>query len=131
VKVAVTSQGNVLSSQIDVHFGRARYFLVVDTDSGAFTVRDNAANLSTPHHAGMQGAGILIGLGARAVITGHIGPKAFRTLQAAQVSVYRASSGSVEEAIEKLKAGQLRPIVKATMEEHWEQKCSGTTMSKE
>ena len=121
MKVAVTSTGALLSSQVDLHFGRARYFLLVDTESSSFTVRDNAETLSTPHHAGMQGAGMLIGLGAKAVITGHIGPKAFRTLQAGQISVYTVTSGSVREAIKRLEAGQLRSLVKATAEEHCNQ----------
>jgi predicted Fe-Mo cluster-binding NifX family protein len=121
VKVAVTARGALLSSQVDLHFGRARYLLLVDTESGSFTVRDNSENLSTPHHAGMQGAGVLIGLGASVIITGHIGPKAFRTLQAGQASVYTVTSGSVKKAIEKLKAGELRRIVKANAEEHCSQ----------
>ena len=121
MKVAVSSTDALLSSQVDLHFGRARYFLLVDSQSGSFTAWDNSENLSTPHHAGMQGAGILIGLGVRAVITGHIGPKAFRTLQADQVSVYTVTSGSVGEAIGRLKAGELRPLVEANAEEHCSQ----------
>ena len=121
MKVAVTSTGSRLSSQVDPHFGRTRYFLLVDTESGSFAARDNSENLRTPHHAGIQGAGILVSLGAKAVITGQIGPKAFRTLQAGQVRVYTVSSASVGEAVARFKAGELQPLFEANAKEHSEQ----------
>jgi predicted Fe-Mo cluster-binding NifX family protein len=84
VKVAVTSQGPDLNSQVDPRFGRAPCFVVVDVGTGAVAVRNNSENLRTAHAAGMQAAGALIGLGAAAVVTGNIGPKAFGTLQSAK-----------------------------------------------
>jgi len=119
VKVAVASQGPDLNSQVASRFGRARYFLIVDTASGESSVRDHAGYLETPHTAGMQAAGAIISLGVGAVITGSIGPKAFATLQAGNVEVYTVASGTVEDAIEKLKAGRLQPTKKASVQEHW------------
>lgn len=119
MKVAVTSQGPDLNSQVAPRFGRARYFLIVDATSGAFTVRDNSGNLSTAHTAGMQAAGAIVSLGVGAVITGSIGPKAFATLEAGNVEVYTVASGTAEDAIEKLKAGRLELARKANMQEHW------------
>ena len=37
MKLAVTSQGNNLQSSLDPRFGRARYFVIVDTETGAFS----------------------------------------------------------------------------------------------
>lgn len=119
MKVAVTSQGPDLNSQMAPRFGRARYFLVVDATSGAFTTHDNSGNLSTPHTAGMQAAGAIVSLGVGAVITGSIGPKAFATLEAGNVEVFSVASGTVEDAIEKLKAGRLEPARRANVQEHW------------
>jgi predicted Fe-Mo cluster-binding NifX family protein len=125
MKVAVTSQGPDLDSQVDPRFGRAPYFLLVDTESGELNIRNNAGSLSADHTAGMQAAGILISLGATAVITEKIGPKAFGTLQAAEVSVYTVTAGSVGKAIEKFKAGELQPLANANVEEHWKQTVKG------
>jgi len=123
VKVAVTSQGPDLESQVDPRFGRAPCFVVVDTATGAVAVRHNSLNRRTAHTAGMQAAGALIALDAAAVITGSIGPKAFGTLRAANVSVYTVPSGSVGEAVEKFQAGELEPLVEANAKEHSEQTC--------
>ena len=123
MNVAVTSQGPDLESQVDPRFGRAPCFVVVDTATGAVAVRHNARNRRTAHAAGMQAAGALIALDAAAVITGSIGPKAFATLQAGRVNVYTVRFGSVGEAVEKFKAGELEPLVEANAKEHSEQTC--------
>lgn len=119
MKVAVTSEGPDLNSQVAPRFARARYFLIVDTASGAFAARDNSGNPSTAHTAGLQAAGAIVSLGVDAVITGGIGPKAFATLQADNVTVYTVAPGTVMGVIEKLGAGQLQPVQNPNMQEHW------------
>ncbi len=119
MKVAVTAQGQELSSPVDPRFGRARFFIVVDTDSGEFSVADNIQNLNATQGAGIQAAGHVVELGVSAVITGHIGPKAFTTLQAGNVKVYTGANGSVAEAIKQLKAGGLQQTTGADVEGHW------------
>jgi predicted Fe-Mo cluster-binding NifX family protein len=121
MKVAVTSQGPDVNSQVDPRFGRAACFVLVDMETGAVAIGNNSGSRRTAHAAGMQAAGALVGLGVAAVITGNIGPKAFGTLQAAKVSVYTAPSGSVGEAIEKFKAGELQRLLQANAKEHSEQ----------
>ena len=39
MKVVVTAQGNDMSSEIDLRFGRAKFLLVVDTETGDFEVK--------------------------------------------------------------------------------------------
>jgi predicted Fe-Mo cluster-binding NifX family protein len=110
VKVAVTSQGSVLSSELDPRFGRARYFVVVDLESGEVVAHDNGANLQATHGAGTQAAQDVVHLGAEAVITGNLGPKAAAALRAASVPVYRQTWGTVRDAIEQFKAGRLQQV---------------------
>ena len=119
MKVAVTSQGPDLNSQVAPRFGRAMYFLIVDTASGEFTVGDNSGNSNTGHTAGMQAAGRIVSLDVGSVITRSIGPKAFATLQAGNVRVYTVAPGTVVDAIRRLEAGQLQPAQKPNMQEHW------------
>ncbi len=119
MKVAVTSQGKELSSQVDARFGRAKYFIMVDTDSGEFTAHDNSQNLNAAQGAGIQAGQNVINLGAEAVVTGTVGPKAFTTLQAGNVKIYIGASGAVAEVIEQLKAGTLQEAKQANVEGHW------------
>ena len=119
MKVAVTSQGPNMPSEVDPRFGRAKYFIVVDTDTGEFTAHDNAQNLNAVQGAGIQAAQNVVNLGVDAVITGNVGPKAFTTLQAGAVKSYIGATGSVSDAVEQLKAGQLECVSKPNVEGHW------------
>jgi predicted Fe-Mo cluster-binding NifX family protein len=119
MRVAVTSQGPDLGSQVDPRFGRCRYFVVVDTESGESTAHDNAQNLNAVQGAGIQAGRTVVDLGVSAVVTGNVGPKAFATLQAGDVEVYLGASGTVGQAIERFSAGQLQAVAKANVEGHW------------
>jgi len=119
MKLAVTSQGADLSSQVDPRFGRAKYFVVVDTETGEFAPHDNTQNLNAVQGAGIQAGRNVIDLGVRAVITGNVGPKALTTLRAGGVDLYIRATGSVNDAIEQFKAGKLELVSKANVEEHW------------
>jgi predicted Fe-Mo cluster-binding NifX family protein len=117
--VAVTSQGPDANSPVDPRFGRAKYFLVVDTDSGQCVAHDNATNLNAVQGAGLQAARAVVELGAQAVVTGNVGPKALGALRAAGVQVYPGASGTVMEAVAEYKSGRLQAAVKANVEGHW------------
>jgi predicted Fe-Mo cluster-binding NifX family protein len=119
MKVVVTAQGSNLDSPVDPRFGRARYFLLVDTDTGQFTTHDNVQNLNAAQGAGIQAAQTVVRLGAEAVLTGNVGPKAYATLQAGQVAIYPGAAGTVRQALEELRSGRLQPAAKANVEGHW------------
>ena len=119
MKVVVTSQGNTLDSPVDPRFGRARFFVLVDTESGEHAAHDNAQNLNAPQGAGIQAAQAVARLGAEAVLTGHVGPKAFATLQAAGITVCTGAVGTVREAVEQFRSGRLQTVQKADVQGHW------------
>jgi predicted Fe-Mo cluster-binding NifX family protein len=119
MKVLVTSTGETLDDTVDRRFGRAERFLLVDTDSDKVSVVDNAQNLGAAQGAGIQAAESAARLGPEYVITGHCGPKAFAVLQAAGIRVVVGAKGTVREAIESLKRGELQPVDRADVEGHW------------
>lgn len=119
MKIVVTSQAGTLDSPVDPRFGRARFFVLVDTESGEHAAHDNAQNLNAPQGAGIQAAQAVARLGAEAVLTGHVGPKAFATLQAAGISVCTGAAGTVREAVEQFRAGRLKTAQKADVQGHW------------
>lgn len=119
MKIAVTSQGRELSSQIDPRFGRAAYVIIVDTESMAFTALDNSANAGSFKGAGIQAATMIHDHGARVLITGYCGPKAFATLQAAEIKVVSDATGTVAETVEQFKNGAVRYTTGANADAHW------------
>jgi predicted Fe-Mo cluster-binding NifX family protein len=119
VKIAVTSQGRDLDSRVDERFGRASYFIVVDTETGSFEAHDNAQNVGSLQGAGIQSASNAAGHGVSAVLTGHCGPKAFRALSSAGIQVYVGISGRVKNVLERFRNGDYRPTEGADVRGHW------------
>lgn len=119
MKVAVTAQGKELSSETDLRFGRAQWLIVVNTETGDYEAHDNIANLNTAQGAGIQAGQNIANLGVEAVITGNVGPNAFKTLNAAGVKIFLAQKQTVQEALESFKAGKLEEVNQANVEGHW------------
>ena len=119
MKVAVTSQGKDFSSEIDLRFGRAKYLLVIDTETDDFTVHDNELNLNAVQGAGIQTGQNIANLGVEAVITGNVGPNAFKTLSMAGVGIFLAEKQTVSEAMESFRTGKLKEVDSANVEGHW------------
>jgi predicted Fe-Mo cluster-binding NifX family protein len=106
MKVCLSSAGDNLDAQIDTRFGRCRYFLFVDTDSMEVEAVDNA-NIASAGGAGIRSAQLIADKGAEVLLTGNVGPNAFDVLNAAGIKIYSGLSGSVKEALENLKTGEL------------------------
>jgi predicted Fe-Mo cluster-binding NifX family protein len=119
MKLVITALGDTPESEVDPRFGRARTFILVDTETGTSRVVDNAQNLHAAQGAGIQAAQTLVDCGAEALITGDCGPKAFRALSAGGIRVYTAADLTVQEAVEALKDGRLKEAHQATVEGHW------------
>ena len=119
MKIAISAQGDTLEAPVDPRFGRAKKFIVVDLDSGEIEAVDNAQNMNAAQGAGIQAAQNVVNLGVEALLTGHCGPKAFRVLSAAKVKVFAGAAGSVAEALEKYKNGELKESESADVEGHW------------
>lgn len=119
MKIAISSQGKDLSSNIDERFGRAKIFIIYDLDNKNFKVIENTQNLNAQEGAGIQSAANVSREGVSAVITGNCGPKAFKTLQAAKVKVYLIANKTVEQAIEDYENKVLKEQTNANVEGHW------------
>jgi len=119
MKIAVTAQDKELSSEIDLRFGRAKWLILIDTETGDFQAHDNMVNLNAVQGAGIQTGQNIANLGADAVITGNVGPNAFKTLNAAGVKIFLAEKQTVQEAVDSFKAGNLKGVEQANVEGHW------------
>jgi predicted Fe-Mo cluster-binding NifX family protein len=107
-KIAITSEGPTLDDVIDPRFGRAAGFIVIDPQTLQFQYVDNGASQARAQGAGIQAAEVIIGAGAKAVLTGYVGPKAFMALQAAGIKVgQNLDNMTVRQAVERYKTGQV------------------------
>jgi predicted Fe-Mo cluster-binding NifX family protein len=119
MKIAITAQGKELSSEIDLRFGRAKWLIVTDTETDDFQTYDNIVNLNAVQGAGIQTGQNIANLNVEAVITGNVGPNAFKTLNAAGVKIFLAQSQKVQEVVDSFKAGGLKEVNQANVEGHW------------
>ena len=119
MKIAISSKGPELTSEVDPRFGRASYILVIDTETSKFEALDNSANANAFKGAGIQAATMVSDKGAAVLMTGYCGPKAFQVLEAAGVKVVNDVSGTVSESVARFKAGKVDYSSSANAEAHW------------
>lgn len=119
MRIAVTSMGKDLDSQIDPRFGRATYILVIEPDGSLAEVVDNATNVNAMRGAGIQAAKALADRGVGVLLTGHCGPNAFTTLKAAGITVGIEQSGTVREAFQRYQLNQVKFADNPNVEGHW------------
>jgi predicted Fe-Mo cluster-binding NifX family protein len=117
MKIGISSTDKDLNAMIDQRFGRCSYFLIVDTDTMNFESISNESSMASGG-AGIQAAQTVARTGVEIVITGNMGPNAFQTLSAAGIKVFTGASGTIKEAIEKYKKGQLSEAEAATVNSH-------------
>ena len=119
MKIAVTSSGTNLDSEVDPRFGRAAYFLIVDPDTFQFEVVDNAENANALKGAGITAAKTVCDKGANVLITGFCGPNAFKALKAVNINVADNATGTIKEALENYANGKLQIAEEPNAEGHW------------
>ncbi len=111
MKIAVSSIGKNLESQISNVFGRCPYFIIAEIENKRIvktkTIKNTSANQMGG--AGISAAQIIAEEGVKVVITGNIGPKASSVLKQFDIEVYRGS-GLVKEVLQKFIEGKLERI---------------------
>ena len=107
-KIAICSEGPGLDDLLDPRFGRAAGFIVIDPESMLFEYVDNGASQAASQGAGIQAAEMVSRTGAKAVLTGFVGPKAFKVLQAADIKIgQNLENMTVRQALERYQSGQV------------------------
>jgi len=121
MKVAVTSYGENLFGKVDRSFGRAKWFVIVDTEKGNFEAHSNKQNVNVAQGAGIQAAQNISNLGVDVVLTGNVGPNAFRTLSAASIKIFIVDKDieTVRDALSEWEADRLQEVSEATIEGAW------------
>lgn len=105
MKVAISASGNHLTSSIEPHFECASYYIIVDLNrpvqTGYKAVHN--PNVKSVNDVGILAAQMLINLGIGVLITGWCDPNALRVFQKANIFIYQATKGTVQEIINTFK----------------------------
>jgi len=115
MKIAISSTGKDLESDVDARFGRCSYFLIVEIEDKEIK---NVKTIENTAKAQMGGAGItsaqvVANEKPDAVITVNAGPKAFQVLSQLGISIYKGS-GKIKMVLQDFISGKLEKIDAAT-----------------
>jgi len=117
MNVIVSSKGSDVDTEISPVFGRAKYYLLVNTEDSSFESYENPA-IDQSGGAGIHAAQFVLKKNPDAVISSSIGPNAYEVLTAASMSCYTAEEGSVREIVEAFNRGELNLMSAANAGSH-------------
>jgi predicted Fe-Mo cluster-binding NifX family protein len=119
MKICVTAQTLDEDATVAPRFGRSPHFVIYDDETRSYELNRNVQNMAAAAGAGVQSGTAVAQAGADVVLTGHIGPKAMSVLNQAGVQVVIGAEGTVKEAIQAYRNGELQPTEEADRAPHW------------
>ncbi len=119
MKIAISSTGKTLESEVDARFGRCPYFLVVEIEKKEIK---NVKAIENKAKDQMGGAGITAGEivsneKVDAVIANNLGPRAFSVFEQFKIKVY-SGEGKIKDVVQKFIEGKLKELTDATGPQH-------------
>jgi predicted Fe-Mo cluster-binding NifX family protein len=120
MRLCIPAERPALDAPVDARLGRAAVFVLVDNDTGEMVgAVENVQNKQAASGAGVQAGQAIANSGAQAVLCTHVGPKAFRVLQAAGLQVYTGAEGTVADAVKAFQEERLEKTGSANVAGHW------------
>ena len=121
MKVAISAISEKLDQEVTPVFGRCPGYIIAEIKEGKI---ENTRFLQNPGISTGMGAGIaaaqeVANQKVDAVITGNIGPNAFRVLNQTGIKVYNVSGITIENALQKLAQGNLEEVKGSTAPGHF------------
>jgi len=108
--VGITARAPGTSAPVEQRFGRAPYFVFVDTETGKAESVENPL-VDAASGVGPRAVQMFSEHGATVVITGQVGGNAARALGMGGIKAYAyRGTGSVADALAEYTAGNLQPI---------------------
>ncbi len=121
MKIAISSTGKTLESNVDTRFGRCNYFLIVEVDKKKKEIKNFKA-IENIVKEQMGGAGITAGEivaneKVDAVITTNLGPRAFSVFEQFKIKAY-SGQGKIKEVVQNFIKGKSKELTNATGPQH-------------
>ena len=111
IKIAVSSKGKNIKSDVSDVFARCPYFIMVeikDQKIGKIEVIENK-NINQMGGVGVATAQLMAEKNVKAVITGNVGPRALDVLKQFNIEIY-AGEGVIEDALREFIDGKLKKV---------------------
>ncbi|MFH0961088.1 MAG: NifB/NifX family molybdenum-iron cluster-binding protein [archaeon] len=108
MKVAISSNGRTLDSEVSEFFGRCENFLIVETDGKKAEIVRNAPE-GKVGGAGISAAKTVAEKGVKAAIAGNFGPNALGVLGQFGIGAF-SGKGSVRDVLRDFSKGKLRKV---------------------
>lgn len=118
MKICVTAQEDNLDSLVDPRFGRAKFFIFIDSETLDFQAVENP-NVDGMGGVGIQSAQFLIDKEVSVLLTGNVGPNAFNVLNSAGIKIVSNLSSTVKDVVEQFKQKKLKPTDNASVDSHF------------
>ncbi len=119
MKIAIPTDKNDLGEMIYEAFGRAKNFMLIDSNTYEFSLIENTQNLNAAQGAGIQSAQNVIKAGADVVIAMNLGPKAHKVLCGSGVKIYAGKKATLKENVDLFLKDDLDAMAEANKEGHW------------
>ncbi|MEA1936804.1 MAG: NifB/NifX family molybdenum-iron cluster-binding protein [Patescibacteria group bacterium] len=102
MKIAISSTGKNLESEIDTRFGRCPYFLIVEIENKEIKSVKAIENTAAGQRgeARITSAEIVAKEKVVAIITANLGPRAFSIFEQFEIKIYQGE-GKIGDAVEK------------------------------
>ncbi|MCP3683975.1 MAG: dinitrogenase iron-molybdenum cofactor biosynthesis protein [bacterium] len=111
MKIAVTSKGDTLESEVSDVFGRCEYFIIADVEDKEIKSFEAVENISAKQMggAGISAAKAVAEKDVKSVLTGNLGPRAADIFKQFNIESYKAS-GIVKDALNAFIQGKLEKM---------------------
>ena len=109
MKIAMSVMDENMKTLLDERFGRANYFVIYDLENDKQEFFENEGKYSK-EGAGIVAAQEVINKEVDVLITGSLGPNAFRVLSSSGIKLYKSVSLKITEVIEKFKNNELEEL---------------------
>ncbi len=108
MRVVISAQGEERTSLPDPRFGRAAFFVVMDSEKEEIIEVHANDMKDASGGAGVASAQKISGIGADVLITGALGPKAFAVIKELGIDVFSHNNESnLHETLLAFKGGRL------------------------
>jgi len=111
MKLAISSNGKDLESEVSEVFARCPYFIIAEIENGEIKKFEAIENeiQNAMHGAGISAAQLLTEKNVEAVITKNIGPRALDVLKQFNIKVY-FGSGKIEDVLKDFSQEKLKKV---------------------